>query len=71
MGMQLLNKLLKLKNRVDQAEREYTEAKNNLRADKTQLETAYNHLNQQVNLTDKTPSSVTRYKQALEGFKMN
>lgn len=54
MGMQLLNKLLKLKNRVDQAEREYTEAKNNLRADKTQLENAYNHLNQSVNLTDKT-----------------
>ena len=34
-------------------EREYTEAKNNLRADKTQLENAYNHLNQSVNLTDK------------------
>ena len=61
--------IIEAKNRVVQAERDYTEAKNNLRADKTQLETAYNHLNQRVNLTDKTPSSVTRYNQALEGFK--
>lgn len=57
------------KNNVQQAEREYLEAKDGLRADKSQLENAYNHINQPVNLIDKKPSSVERYKQELNGFK--
>lgn len=57
------------KNRVEQALREYNAAKSNLRADKTQLEEAYNQLNQPVQLDDKKPSTVNAYTQAIENIK--
>ena len=37
------------KNTVEQAQREYAEAKSNLRADKSQLQSAYDTLNRDVN----------------------
>ena len=57
------------KNKVEQAQREYVEAKKWFRADKSQLETAYHRLTQNVILTDKKPASVTRYNQSLAGFR--
>lgn len=58
------------KNRVEQALIEYNEAKSNLRADKTQLEEAYNLLIQPLKLDDKKPSTVTAYNQAIERIKV-
>ena len=42
------------KNTVEQAQRDYVEAKSNLRADKSQLQSAYDTLNRDVLTNDKS-----------------
>ena len=57
------------KNTVEQAQREYIEAKSNLRADKSQLQSAYDTLNRDVLTNDKKPASVRRYNEAISNIR--
>ncbi len=57
------------KNTVEQAQREYAEAKSNLRADKSQLQSAYDTLNRDVLTNDKKPASVRRYNEAISNIR--
>ncbi len=57
------------KNTVEQAQRDYVEAKSNLRADKSQLQSAYDTLNRDVLTNDKKPASVRRYNEAISNIR--
>ena len=57
------------KNTVEQAQREYAQAKSNLRADKSQLQSAYDTLNRDVLTNDKKPASVRRYNEAISNIR--
>ena len=68
--MQLLNKFL-MKNKVEQALQALNNAKSDLRADKSQLQNAYNKLTEQVSTNGKTPSSIKNMKQRVKRLKLN
>ena len=65
--MQLLNKFL-MKNKVEQALQALNNAKSDLRADKSQLQNAYNKLTEQVSTNGKTPSSIKKYEAARKAI---
>ena len=46
-------------------------AKSDLRADKSQLQNAYNKLTEQVSTNGKTPSSIKNMKQRVKRLKLN
>ena len=52
------------KSKVEQVLQALQNAKNDLRADKRELQTAYNKLIQNVNTNGKKPSSIQNYKSA-------
>ena len=68
MEMQHPNKLMMLKTQLNR-HRDYVEAKSNLRADKSQLQSAYDTLNRDVLTNDKKPASVRRYNEAISNIR--
>lgn len=55
-------------NRVNQAINALNKAKNDLRADKSQLEHAYNQLIQNIDTNDKKPASIQQYQAARQAI---
>lgn len=58
------------KDKVDQALQALNSAKNDLRADKTELQNAYNTLTEQVSTEGKTPASIKSIKTLKLRFKI-
>ena len=54
-----------MKTKVEEATTALNKAKNDLRADKSQLQAAYNELTKPVNTSDKTPASIKEYNKAI------
>ena len=57
--------------KVEQALQALNNAKSDLRADKSQLQNAYNKLTEQVSTNGKTPSSIKNMKQRVKRLKLN